>query len=188
MDEALHSEHTPKIIKAIGYAVAACRQETPPLLDKLKQHISIRALLSNVPVKQVVSAMRGSSLKTPYFWRLFARAQEETGCILQACSLWEECRRNAVQAGLFSENSPQVVATYLHIAALLHTLPSDELVRQRKAFSSQFKGYREYYLDQPPEIKAAVPRQGEERAGMYFLFPEQLYERAKTDKEDLLIR
>lgn len=184
LDEAFQSRNLDRIPKSVEYTVKFCQQDAPPLFGELRQHITIRLLMANLRIRQIEAATAGPCPKDHRFWHLYARAAEEAGDQLKACSLWEEFRRTAVHSGLFPPDSPQVAAIYLHMAALLRTMPSNRLRRERQDFSSLFKGYRNFYLDQPPYLQSAAPQKGEERSGLYFLFPEQLYERACKIKAD----
>ena len=96
LDSALDRSNQPIIVQEIRNAVAACRQSDPGLLERLKQHISVRAMLAGMKADKVAAAMDGPSLKNANFWRLIARAfEQETSeplAIGFACSAWEEFR------------------------------------------------------------------------------------------------
>src|SRR5207248_6406618 len=99
LDRPLDRRNHPPILQEIHNALTACSQFEPGLLERLKQHISIRAMLAQVPAGKVAAAMGGPSLKNAYFWRLLACALEEDKgepmAVPPACSAWEEFRKHA---------------------------------------------------------------------------------------------
>src|SRR5205814_10169670 len=56
----------------------ACDLAYPGLLERLRQHISVRALELDLPTRKVRAALGGASLKNAYFWRLYARSVESS--------------------------------------------------------------------------------------------------------------
>lgn len=97
LDEGLGSKGgRGKLHEKIRQTVGACRRLRPELLDRLKQHISIRCVMADYPADKAVSAMGGPSRHDAAFWRLYARALESAPDAACACSLWEEFRRNAI--------------------------------------------------------------------------------------------
>ena len=176
LEHALGSRRTGKIVGPIRRAIGACRKVRPDLLDRLKQHISIRSLLADVPVDAVVSALGGPSLHDACFWRLYARAVEIHGMPTQACALWAEFLRNAVNEGWFAETSVEAATVYLRMAELLRRLPAEMLAESQGRYQIEYAGMDDYYQGQPSRIRAAAPGPG--RADLYFLYPERLYQRA----------
>ena len=180
LDQALGRNNKPLALQEIRNAVAACKQGCPGLLERLKQHISVRAWLVDLRADRVAAAMEGGSLKSAYFWRLLARAAEgnkqEPLAIPFACSFWEEFRKHALHEGWFPAKGPEAAALYLHMADLLHRLPEQALKQIRKEFAAGFKGHAEYYQGQPPAIRALQPAPGKQ--DFYFLHPETILERA----------
>jgi len=180
LDQALDRRNQPQALQEIRNAVAACTQGCPGLLQRLKQHIAVRAFLADLKADRVAAAMEGGSLKNAYFWRLLARAAEdnkkEPVAIPYACSHWEEFRKHAVHEGWFPAKGPEAAALYLHMADLLHRFPEQALEEIREVFANRFKGHAEYYQGQPPAIRALQSASGKQN--LYFLFPEALLERA----------
>ncbi len=180
LDQALDRKNQPLALQEIRNAVAACKQGCHGLLERLKQHISVRVWLANLKADRVVLAMDGGSLKNAYFWRLLARAAEEhrkeTIAIPLACSFWEEFRKHAVHEGWFVAKGPEAAALYLHLADLLKRLPEQALREIRKEFAVEFRGHAEYYQGQPPAIRALQPAPGKQ--DYYYLHPETILERA----------
>jgi len=174
LDGALGKRHRAKTLRGIEQAVRECRRLRPDLLEKLKQHISIRSYLADLPADRVAAAMGGQSLHNAYFWRLLARAAEIREGILPACSFWEEFRRNAIHEGWFKAGGTEEATLYLHMIDLLRRLPKHYLVEARKQFSKMFNGHGIYYENQPESVRAAAPK----GVTVYFLYPERLYERA----------
>ena len=169
LDRVLAKKNRRKMLKIIQDTVNKCEQACPELLDRLKQHISIRAWMNDLPAEQVSMAMGGPSLKNAYYWRLHARAAEAKGQVLWACSLWEEFRKHAIHEGWFSGKSQEVSVIYLYMADLLRKLPDHELEGERKDFERGFSGFP--YEKQPPSVP-------------YFLYPERLYRLASEIDPD----
>jgi len=109
------------------------------LLEELKQRISVRCVLAEIPHQRVISALGGRSKRNARFWRLFARAAEHRGDPLVANRLWEEFRTSAVSEGWLAEKGPEGYA--LAFESLPDTAkskfppPGSESTQQRKAFA-----------------------------------------------------
>ncbi len=159
LDQAFDRKNYGLAFQEISKAVSLCREACPDLLERLKQHISVRAMLAGAKVDRVTVALGGSSLKNAYFWRLLARAHEETPNALSiplACSVWEEFRRHAVHEGWFPAKGPEIATLYLHIADLWKRIPDDEIDALTYKFATTFPGYKESYAGQPPAIRALM--------------------------------
>jgi len=63
LDKALAAEKPRKLFKATRHAVNICRQTCPEILERLKQHISIRSWLIGINAEDVNSALGGPSLR-----------------------------------------------------------------------------------------------------------------------------
>jgi hypothetical protein len=180
LDQALDKENRTLALQEIGKAVTLCQEFYPGLLERLKQHISIRALGAGVRADRVAAAMGGPSLKNAYFWRLLARAEEETPheprAIPTACSYWEEFRRHAIREKWFPARGPEVAALYLHMADLWKRIPDEEIAYIMHGFAAKFPGNREYYAGQPPEIRSLMLAPGPQ--DYYYLSANSLCERA----------
>jgi hypothetical protein len=180
LDQAFDKKNHAHALQEIGKAVTLCKEVCPSLLERLKQHISIRSMLAGTKADRVAAAMGGPSLKNAYFWRLLARGHEEDHhqplAIAAACSVWEEFRRHAVHEKWFPAKGPEVATLYLHMADLWRRIPEDETYGVVHGFAKVFQGHREYYAGQPPEIRALMPPPG--RQDFYYLDPYQLFERA----------
>ncbi len=178
LDSAFETRVQEKILPGIQRAVAACEVAYPGLLERLRQHISVRALRLDLPARKVRAALGGASIKNAYFWRLYARSVESSDEPLELliCAQWEQFRRHAVAEGWFGEKGPEAAALYLHMAELLLEVPAWTLERERSHFAAHFSGFQEYYEDQPPVIREVVAKY--KKVDPYFLSPGQLFERA----------
>ena len=178
LDSAFETRVQEKILPGIQRAVAACEVAYPGLLERLRQHISVRALRLDLPARKVRAALGGASIKNAYFWRLYARSVESSDEPLELliCAQWEQFRRHAVAEGWFGEKGPEAAALYLHMAELLLDVPAWTLERERSHFAAHFSGFQEYYEDQPPVIREVVAKY--KKVDPYFLSPGQLFERA----------
>ncbi|MFH0945427.1 MAG: hypothetical protein V2A76_09545 [Planctomycetota bacterium] len=177
LDDALSRRDLKGSFRLIKDAVAECRRVCPELVAQLQQQISVRCWLLELPFERLRRAMGGPALKDAQFWRLFARAHERNGLILQACGVWEEFRRSAIAQGWFKAEGVEEAAIYLHMASLLHAFGPKELARVRPFAEKDFPSYHDYYVDQPPSVRAAAPEEGV-APDLYFLYPESLFERA----------
>jgi hypothetical protein len=180
LDEALNQTRQSQTLPAIHTAVTLCSEADPGLLERLKQHISIRAMLAGIKPKNVAPALDGGSLKNAYFWRLLARGTEEQKdnpiAIPLACSLWEEFRKHAIHERWFPSQGPEVAAIYLHMDDLWHRVSPDSVDHLQGNFASRFESHAEYYRGQPPEIKALMPNA--DSPDLYFLSSFQVLARA----------
>src|ERR1035438_4806175 len=179
LDQALDKKNQTLALQETGKAVTLCKQVCPGLLERLKQHISVRAMMAAAKADRVTSAMDGPSLKNAYFWRLLARAYEETPgdpiAIPMACSVWEEFRRHAVREKWFPASGPEMAAVYLHMADLWRRVPEHEAGRVAHRFAATFRGHGVYYAGQPAEIRALMPPPS---PNLYYLSADALCERA----------
>ena len=180
LDQAFDRKNYGLAFQEMSKAVGICREARPDLLERLKQHISVKAMLAGAKVDRVIAALGGPSLKNANFWRLLARAHEETPNDLSiplACSVWEEFRRHAVHEGWFPAQGPEIATLYLHMADLWKRIPDDETEALAYRFARTFPGHKDYYAGQPPEIRALMPAPNR-RDEFYYLSPDLLFERA----------
>jgi hypothetical protein len=178
LDSAFQTMEQNEILVAIQRATVACNLAYPELLERLRQHISVRALELQLPLRKVRAAMGGPSIKNAYFWRLLAWSEENSREPMEPliCARWEQFRKHAVAEGWFQEKSQEAAALYLHMAELLLDLPAEMLNDLRDSFVASFPGFGAYYEDQPRAIRA-VETKGKTR-DFYFLSPDELFERA----------
>ena len=180
LDQALDKKNQTLALQEMGKAVTLCQEVCPDLLERLKQHISVRAMMAGTKVDRVAVAVGGPSLKNAWFWRLLARAYEETQhdpvTIPIACSVWEEFRKHAVHENWFPATGPEIATLYLHMADLWRRIPEDETEYVKHKFAATFRGHRDSYAGQPPEIRALMPEAG--RQDHYYVHLDTLFERA----------
>jgi hypothetical protein len=178
LDKALAANKPPKLLKAARYAVNICGQTSPELMDRLKQHISIRSWMLGVDAEDVNRALGGPSLKNAYFWRLHARAADKEGKFLWACAMLEEFRKHALHEGWFSAESQEVSVIYLYMTDLLKRLPAEDFEWLQSEFKREFRGFEAYYHKQPRSVLEAVGEDSRSPLDTYFLYPEHLYRMA----------
>jgi hypothetical protein len=68
LDTAFTDGWKTRIFPEIQNAVATCKKAAPELVERLKQHISMRAVATGLNPRRVQAAMNGSSLIDAYFW------------------------------------------------------------------------------------------------------------------------
>ena len=180
LDAAFETRVQDKILPEIQRAMTACDLAYPELLERLRQHISVRALQLDLPTRKVRAALGGASLKNAYFWRLYARSVESSREPIEPliCAQWEQFRRHAVAEGWFREKSPEAAALYLHMAERLLELPGGLLDRLSGKFAEHFSGFQAFYEDQPAVIREVEAKY--KKVDFYFLSPSHLFERACT--------
>ena len=177
LEHAFAGDSLHALDKHIRNALKLCQKHRPDLLDKLRQHISIRGVCEAVPMHAVRKALGKPSLKNAYFWRLFALAAEKLGDRGLACSCWDRFRRHAIHERWFDADGAEVAALYVHMAGLLTKLPPAFLAELRREFSLHGNDCSGYYQDQPASIRALEPKKNEP-TDLYFLSPERLLRRA----------
>ncbi|MBL7185980.1 MAG: hypothetical protein ISS70_06620 [Phycisphaerae bacterium] len=178
LDEAFSRGRGRELYRQMRQTVLVCERACPQILERLKQHISVKASVADCPVEAVVDALGGRSLHDAYFWRLFARAIEGAGDSLGACVLWDYFRSAAIEEGLFAADGQENAFLYLHMAELLRRVPPDHLQQRQTDYRRDPGDLEDFYDEdesQPPWMSAA--RSGK-KPDLYFLFPERLYDRA----------
>jgi len=178
LDRALSGDKPHKLFEAIRNAVTTCSQTCPELIERLKQHISIRCWMNAIDAEDVNSALGGPSHKNAYFWRLQARAAEIKSHYLLACALWEEFRKHALHEGWLRDKGQEIAVVYLRMANLLQKVPDEELEWQRSEFKKNFKGFESYYHGQPRSVLEAIRKNRGAASDAYFIYPERLYRMA----------
>ncbi len=167
------------MLKKTRQAVSECQRTFPELLERLKQHISIKAFYEEFPEKSLKSTMGGPSLKNADFWRLFALLQERTGSLLLALTAWNEFRLHALHEAWFESNSIEEGVLYLYMAALLQDISTEpDFIEERSLFIEEYPGIDRFYNDQPAEIKEAVGPGKRDSQELYYFYPDELYRRA----------
>lgn len=184
LDEALSQGRSRELYRQIRQTVLVCERACPQILERLKQHISVKAAVAHCPTEAVVDALGGRSLHDAYFWRLFARAIESAGDSLSACMMWDHFRSAAIEEGLFAADGQENAFLYLHIAELLRGAQPDDLQQMQTEFRHDPCDWEGVYdEDESPPPGMSASRFGK-RPDPYFLFPERLYERACALRSD----
>ena len=159
LDRAWAGDSPRTVLSAVRTAVQECRETAPALLDRLKQHISVRCAVAGFDKGPVVQALGGPTRHDAHFQRLLARAYEETGDLEDiplACGVWDEFRQAAVKEDWFPPNGAEVATLYLHMASQARKIPRH--LRQI--------------------LNAQLVRKQASHDEAYFLVPEELYRRA----------
>lgn len=178
LDEAFSRGRGRGLYRQIRQTVLVCKRVCPQILERLKQHISVKASMADCPVEAVVDAIGGGSVHDAYFWRLFARAIEGTGDSLSACVLWDHFHSAAIEERLFATDGQENALLYLHMAELLRRIPADHLRQSQADYRRDLRDWEDFYdEDELPPPHMSALRSGS-RPDLYFLFPERLYERA----------
>ena len=184
LDEAFSRGRGRELYRQMRQTVLVCERACPQILERLKQHISVKASVADCPVEAVVDALGGRSLHDAYFWRLFARAIEGAGDSLGACVLWDYFRSAAIEEGLFAADGQENAFLYLHMAELLRRVPPDHLQQIQRDYRRDPGDWEDFYDDdEPPPPWMSAARSGR-KPDLYFLFPERLYERACALRSD----
>lgn len=182
LDETFSRGRGRGLYRQIRQTVLVCERECPQLLDRLKQHISVKASVADCPVEAAIGSMGGRSVHDAYFWRLYARAIENSGDVLNACVLWDRFRSAAIKEGLFTAEGQENAFLYLHMAELLRRIPPDHLQQLQEDYRHDlWEDFDDDDECSPPWTQAL--RSGK-RPDLYFLFPERLYERACAIRSD----
>ncbi len=163
--------------KRIREAIRLCKRVQPRLVKRLRQHIEIKAVTSDLYPEEIFEILGQPAVRDAYFWRLFARAAEGDGQIAHACAMWDRFRLAAIEEGLFGPRSPENAFLYAYMAGGLRRLEKDHLREIQKDF---FHGLTEWDdlcdEDKPPPEEDT-----------YYLFPEKMYERACRIRPDVEI-
>ncbi|HEV2960683.1 MAG TPA: hypothetical protein VG649_02580 [Candidatus Angelobacter sp.] len=181
LDQLFERRNMAQAVREIREVIGTCRGNCPVILERLKQHISVRALIAGLQPDKLQSALQGEVvLRDAYFWRLLARSSEDPmlhpNALLVACSFWEEFRRHAVREALLPAAGPEVATLYLHMADLVDRIPEEERSSLRNQFVIRFDGHEQFYRNQSAEIRGVMLPRG--KIDTYFMFPEKLLERA----------
>ena len=177
LDEAFAQDDERQVYRQTRRAVELCQRACPERLERLRQHISVKAAVLNYPVEPMVSAMGGPSKQDAYFLRLFARAIENSQGFIEACELWDRFRSAAIREGLFAADGPENAFLYLHMAELLRRIEPDHLWEAQQDFLDQIDEWGDFDEEDVNSFGTARRRSRAKR-DLYFLAPERLYERA----------
>ena len=183
VDEAFSQDDERQVYRQVRRAVQLCEIVCPERLGRLRQHISVKAAVRDYPVELMVSAMGGPSKHDAYFCRLFARTMENQHDFVVACELWDRFRVAAIREGLFAAAGPENAFLYLHMAELLRRIAPDHLWNAQQDFLDYIDEWEDLDEEEPDSFEAPR-RRPQAKRDLYFLFPEQLYERAVALRPD----
>jgi hypothetical protein len=173
LDSSFKSGRKKDILAQIKLAIYSCEGKDPKLLERLRQHIAVRAMMAEIPAPEVTRAMGGVSIKSAYFWRLLARTTENdkhdplhAPC---ACRYWDEFFKHATHEGWFASRGPEAAAIFLHMTDIWCHIDPDEWDQIVDAYVEHFENHQLYYEGQSTEVRALmVPDEDTDR---YFLSP-----------------
>ena len=181
LDKALDDEENRKILSSTRTVIDNCKKYRPKLLDRMRQHIAIRAFPAHLTAGQIIKAMGGAPVKDAYFFRLSARFMEFTQGFVTSVRLWDEFRKHAVQEGWFGAESLESASLYLHMAELICRCPKEEIESEREFYEADFEDYDFLYGGQPALDRQAIDHGDSDD---YFLYPDALFERANQIDPD----
>jgi hypothetical protein len=184
LDAAFAQGPSRELYRQIRQTTLVCERACPQILERLKQHISIKATMANCPAEPVIDALGGRTVHDAYFWRLFARAVEDFGDFSQACVLWDRFRNMAIQEGLFTATGQENAFLYLHMADLLKRIPPDHLLDAQEDCRYDLENLEGVYDDGELLPHSRKTLNSGDELDLYFLYPEQLYERAAALRSD----
>jgi len=183
LDEAFTRKDEHEAYRQIRRAVELCQIVCPERLVRLRQHISVKSAVPNWPVPSVTRAMGGPAVHDAHFLRLFARTIENHGGFAAACEVWDRFRHAAIKEGLFAADGPENAFLYLHMAEVLRRLGPDHLWDEQQDWLDQMDEWTDWG-DEEPDSFGPPQRPSRPKRDTYFLFPEQLYERAVALRPD----
>jgi hypothetical protein len=183
LNDAFSRDDERQVYRQIRRAVELCETVCPERLERLKQHLSVKAAVADYPLESMISALGGQSKHDAYFHRLFARALENRQDFVAACDLWDRFGTAAVQEGWFAADGPENAFLYLHMAELLRRIEPDHLWDEQQDFLDYVDEWEDWDEEEPDWFE--IPRRASHpKRDSYFLFPEQLYERAAALRPD----
>lgn len=171
--------YKPQALSLMREVGSVFDQNCPDMLEKLKQHIFVKAWINEVQVNEhLQSTLGGPALMNAYLWLQLARAAETTQNLYWACCFLEEFRQHAIHENWFADNGQDVSSLYCYMANLLERLPRHQLIAGRRRFEFNYCGLASFYEGQPESIKRVFSAKVPGKRETFFLYPEDLYERA----------
>jgi hypothetical protein len=155
LDRAFQQGRRGPILKAIHMAVEICRAGCPEIVEKLKQTIAIRSAQACLSSRDVFRAMGGPPRHDAQYLRLLALALEKSGdpySLFEACQLWEDFQKSAVEEGWFPPNGPECATLALHMAKLLVRLENFPDVVEDFSNSNLEGGYGATASNSPEQL------------------------------------
>jgi hypothetical protein len=128
MEKALLGKKQKPILDAARSVAAASAHCDAQLRERLRQHISVRSILLDVPAFTVHAALGGVPRLDAYYFRLLARGLEEQKypeSRAEAAIVWEDFRLRAIKENWFAAGSLEDGILSLHVAQTIEELPDD---------------------------------------------------------------
>jgi len=152
LDAALASSRTGETVRAIREAMQECRRARPDLVERLRQRILIRCLLTEIPPERVLTALGGPPVKDSALCRLMARAGEKAADPVLAAAGWEAFRRSSVAQGDFPENGAESAAVWTRILDLVEDAPEAFAESRARGRTAPFAGLLEGSVPEPADV------------------------------------
>src|SRR5665213_986526 len=156
LEASYSSRYLDDLTRAMRAAMQACSVSRPDLFERLRQHISVRSVMEDVPADEVRRLM-GPALKNAYYWRLAATGSEKMGAPFSAATYWERFLCHGVAEGMFAANGKEASVIYLRIANLLAEMPEFQLSQLLSKPTPRISAMKDMYRAQPAEIAALIP-------------------------------
>jgi hypothetical protein len=162
LDRAINDHAERQLVHSSGKALALCRSQHPELVDRLRQHLFLKVLVSDIRSEVGLSAA-GRPLADAYFWRLCAQSADSCGAHQFGAAQWERFRVHAISEGLIAPGSLEEAAVLLATAKSVTQFDAQEVALHRLGFDP-VDFIRNSYLNQPPHIAALRPTREAVRA------------------------
>jgi hypothetical protein len=128
LEEAMRSTDRKLILDRAREAIGMCRQCHPELVERLRQHILVRAMLLEFRADQVHAAV-GKAKEDASWRRLLARGLEEMDgdgeARFRSVQCWEYFREQAIRERWFAVNSLEDGLLSMRMARIVSRLPWD---------------------------------------------------------------
>jgi hypothetical protein len=127
LEKALAAKNKQPLLEAARAAVAFCDRCCPKIVERLRQHITIRCLARGIS-RRVVGSAIGPPRGDAYFYRLLAQSLERDRNFdsqAEAVLVWEDFRREAIKEKWLAANSLEDGVLSLHMAQMVEHFPPD---------------------------------------------------------------
>ncbi len=182
LDQALDARNQRQALALIRPVISCCRRVQPELEIPLKQHIMAKSCVAHFDPEPVISALKPMPANAS-FWRLFARAMEFKGNHGEACAIWDEFLRSAVQEGWFSAKGPEAAFLYLHMAESLSHHSSDDLEDLRDDFEYDPPCFDVFRDGLTPAVRV-LNQDEDSHDKLYYIDPGQLFKQSCVLRPD----
>ena len=133
VDHAFAGKDDGPVFKALRAAIRECQRSAPDRLTKLKQIFYVRGAAADLDPKRLATALDGEPRRDAFYYRMFARTFELDGVgggaedLAESLFSWDMFRQHSLQEGLFTAQSIEMAALYLHMADVLSQIPQELL-------------------------------------------------------------